>query len=92
MISPIVGDIAQWVAVVIIGGGLWASWRRNGQHAAEGQGIMSEKISNLEKVAESNVNKSDEILLSLNEMKEHCARVSTGLTTRVNGLENIRRK
>lgn len=92
MVSPVVGDIAQWAAVIIIGGGLWASWRRNGHKEAKEEGALGVKIDNLEVLAGAHTKKLDKIVEGLNEMKEHCARVSTGLTTRVEGLEMRGRK
>ena len=83
-----IGDIAQWVAVVIIAGGMVLTWRKNGRSEALNSGKRIEKIASLEKVVGEVSSKQDNILESINAFKTHCAKVSTGLNGRITNLES----
>lgn len=91
MIS-IIGDIAQWVAVVVIGGGLYVSYRRSNRNEVKGEGVLEEKINHLEETTGKMSEKTDKVLEGLNEMKEHCAGVTAGFKARIISLEDKRGK
>ena len=95
---PLVGDLAQWAAVLVIGGGFIWTWRRNGKDKAFDAGQLAEKITNLEKFAEEAKTESkveserqhakmDKILAGQNEMKTHCANVSGDLAGEIKALQ-----
>jgi len=92
LISTIAGDIAQWAAVILLSGGLAATWWKNGKGEAKRQGVIEEKIGHLEVSISKSSSKSDTILESLHGMKEHCAGVTAGFTARIDTLEKRRKR
>ena len=88
----LIGDIAQWVAVFVIGGGLIASWQGKKHQEAKSQGALEQKIISLEKTVAKANGTGEKILQGINKMKTHCAGVTAGFAARLNGLERKKRK
>ena len=81
------GSIAQWLATVIIGVGLIATWWHNGKNRAKDLGSLETEVKNIQ----STLNDPNYGLGALKEdvssFKTHCAKVSTSLAERVGSAE-----
>lgn len=78
---------ASWVTAAVAVGGVIVTWRRNGRNQAKRDERLNLNQENIIKKLDDPTHGLTAINDKVNDMKNHCATVSTGLTERMKAAE-----
>ncbi|KKM84017.1 hypothetical protein LCGC14_1303420 [marine sediment metagenome] len=81
------GEILALAGVAIIALGLGMTWIRNGRSQAKRDGVMEERIKGINKQLEDPSTGLGAIKESVDNMKVHCAEVTSSFKERLKNLE-----
>lgn len=81
------GEIFSVVGVIIVGVGLIITWVRNGRSQSKRDGVLEERIKNINKKLEDEHTGLGAIKESVDKQEVHCAKITSSFAERIKSLE-----
>jgi len=94
-----IGDLAQWAAFIVLGAAFVMSLRRNGREIQKETKEDEREAAALKSSVAGIVTRLDDkgyglaaLNQGINDMKNHCAGITSGFSERISALEGKRRQ
>lgn len=81
------GEIINFVGVILVGIGLMITWNRNGRNTAEKYGALTEQVKQSNSKLDEHHQKLDAIQAAVSNQAVNCATISSTLIGKIKSLE-----